>query len=259
LTFKYVFLFYNRLPNLVVILYETQPKEMVTNKILAKNIAGDIVLSADPGVVMKKWRQVFMIKQCDLATRLEVTSSVISDYECGRRRSPGTYFVRRFIESLISADMEAGGATVANLAEGFEAKAILDIRELLKPVTAKKIAEAVGGEVLVGEAALKEKIWGYTVIDSIKAILELSELSFMGIYGERADRALIFTKVHLGRSPLIAVKVTQPKPRMIVLHGLSPKKVDKLAAKIAGMENIILAVSKIPTQEALIKSLRENI
>jgi putative transcriptional regulator len=200
-----------------------------------------------------------MIKQCDLAGRLEVTSSVISDYECGRRRSPGTYFVRRFIETLISADMEAGGAMIQKLAEGFEADAIMDIRELLEPVTAKKIIAAVNGEVIVGEKALKEKIWGYTVIDSIKAILELSEISFMGIYGERADRALIFTKVHLGRSPLIAVKVTQPKPLMIVLHGLSPKKVDKLAVKIAAMENIILVVSKIPTEEALIRSLRENI
>jgi putative transcriptional regulator len=232
---------------------------MVTNKILAKNIAGDIVLSEEPGVVMKKWRQVFMIKQCDLAGRLEVTSSVISDYECGRRRSPGTYFVRRFIETLISADMEAGGAMIQKLAEGFEADAIMDIREFLEPVTAKKIIAAVHGEVVVGEKALKEEIWGYTVIDSIKAILELSELSFMGIYGERADRALIFTKVHLGRSPLIAVKVTQPKPRMIVLHGLSPKRVDKLAVKIAAMENIMLVVSKIPTEDALIRSLRENI
>lgn len=232
---------------------------MVTNKILAKNIAGDIVLSEEPGVVMKKWRQVFMIKQCDLAGRLEVTSSVISDYECGRRRSPGTYFVRRFIETLISADMEAGGAMIQKLAEGFEDDAIMDIREFLEPVTAKKIIAAVNGEVVVGEKALKEKIWGYTVIDSIKAILELSEISFMGIYGERADRALIFTKVHLGRSPLIAVKVTQPKPRMIVLHGLSPKKVDKLAVKIAALENIMLVVSKIPTEEALIRSLRENI
>jgi putative transcriptional regulator len=232
---------------------------MVTNKILAKNIAGDIVLSEEPGVVMKKWRQVFMIKQCDLAGRLEVTSSVISDYECGRRRSPGTYFVRRFIETLISADMEAGGAMIQKLAEGFEDDAIMDIREFLEPVTAKKIIAAVNGEIIVGEKALKEEIWGYTVIDSIKAILELSELSFMGIYGERADRALIFTKVHLGRSPLIAVKVTHPKPRMIVLHGLSPKKVDKLAVKIAAMENIMLVVSKIPTEDALIRSLRENI
>jgi predicted transcriptional regulator len=46
---------------------------------------------------------------------------------------------------------------------------------------------------------------------------------------------------------------------MIVLHGLSPKKVDKLAVKIAAMENIMLVVSKIPTEEALIRSLRENI
>lgn len=232
---------------------------MITNKILAKNIAGDIVLSENPGKVMKKWREVFMIKQRRLANRLHVASSVISDYECGRRKSPGTFFLRRFIETLISEDLEKGGKTIQKLSEGFGGEAILDIREFLTPVEAKDIVKAVDGVVIAAKEELSQQLWGYTVIDSIKAILELSELAFMEIYGEREDRALIFTKVHFGRSPLIAVKVTQPKPKMIILHGLSPKKVDKLAIKIASIEKIPLVVSRLPTEEQLIKKLREKI
>lgn len=231
---------------------------MAKSRILEKNIAGDIVLSEDPGVVMKKWREVFMIRQCDLASGLGVTSSVISDYECGRRRSPGTCFIRRFIQTLISEDLEKGGSTVKKLSEGLEEDAILDIREFLAPLKAEDIISAVDGVVIAGKPKKAKDLWGYTVIDSIKAILELSELSFRGIYGQREDRALVFTKVHFGRSPLIAVKVTRPKPKMIILHGLAPKDVDKLAIKIAELENILLVVSRISTEEALVKALRER-
>ena len=79
----------------------------------------------------------------------------------------------------------------------------------------------------------------------------------MEIYGSSEDRALIFTKVHLGRSPMIAIKVTHPKPKMVVLHGLKPKSVDKLAIKIAKLERIPLIVSKIQSEEDLVTSLGE--
>lgn len=232
---------------------------MTSQKILTKNIAGEIVLSENPGVVMKKWREIFMIKQCDLARNLRISSSVISDYESGRRRSPGIVFIKRFIETLIATDMKKGGAMVENLSEGFKVDAILDIRDFLTTVPAEEIIEAVDGEIVAGESSELEDLWGYTIIDSIKAILELSERDFLGIYGASEERALIFTKVQFGRSPLIAVKVTQPKPKMIVLHGLSPKKVDNLAIKIATLEKIPLIVSKLQSEDMLVKNLREQI
>ncbi|MBN2014917.1 MAG: transcriptional regulator [Candidatus Altiarchaeota archaeon] len=229
---------------------------MTSNQTLTRNIAGEIVLSENPGVVMKKWREIFMIRQCDIARNLRISSSVISDYESGRRRSPGAIFIRRFIETLIYSDMKNGGGMVKKFSEGLKVDAILDIRDFLSPIPADEIIEAVEGEIIAGEDSQLEDIWGYTVIDSIKAILELSEKDFLGIYGASEDRALIFTKVHFGRSPLIAVKVTHPKPKMIVLHGLSPKKVDKLAVKIATLEKIPLIVSKIRSEDELVKNLR---
>ncbi len=228
---------------------------MVSNEILAKNIAGEITLSENPGAIMKKWREIFGIKQCNLARNLGVSASVISDYESGRRKSPGINFVKRFISTLISTDIKEGGSTVKKFSAGFEPGAILDIREFLIPVPVGDIIKAVDGEVVVGDNMGEIELWGYTVIDSIKAILELSEIDFIELYGSNEKRALIFTRVHLGRSPMIAIKVTHPKPEIVVLHGLTPKRVDKLAIKIAKLENIPLIVSRIKSEEELVASL----
>jgi putative transcriptional regulator len=58
---------------------------------------------------------------------------------------------------------------------------------------------------------------------------------------------------------MIAVKVTQPKPGMIVLHGLAPNRVDKLAKHIAENEKIPLVVSKVKTEGELIERLRRTL
>jgi putative transcriptional regulator len=107
------------------------------------------------------------------------------------------------------------------------------------------------------EELLEEKIYGYTVIDSIKAILELSDTEFPQIYGINNQRAIIFTKVHLGRSPMIAIKVTKPKPAIVIFHGVLPGEVDKLAVKIAESERIPLVVSKTGNEEKLVSDLKE--
>ncbi len=231
---------------------------MTSKKILAKNIAGEITLSDNPGAVMKKWREIFGIKQYDIAKSLGISASVISDYESGRRRSPGINFVKRFINTLISIDIKKGGALVKKLSSDPGMGAILDIREFLTPISAKDIIKAVDGEVIVGDNLKLINLCGYTVIDSIRAILELSEMDFISLYGSSEERALIFTKVHLGRSPMIAIKVTHPKPKIVVLHGLVPKSVDKLAIKIAKLERIPLVVSKIRSEDELVASLRES-
>ena len=71
---------------------------------LASTIAGEIALSKDPGSSMKKWREIFGISQTDLAEYLKVSSSTISDYEGGRRKSPGVGVVARLVYSLIEID-----------------------------------------------------------------------------------------------------------------------------------------------------------
>ena len=63
-----------------------------TRDTLAKRIAGEIVLSGHPGQTMRKWRGLLSVNQIDMANALELSPSVISDYETGRRKSPGAGF-----------------------------------------------------------------------------------------------------------------------------------------------------------------------
>jgi putative transcriptional regulator len=225
---------------------------------LAKRIAGEITLSSDPGKTMRKWREIFGISQTELAEYLGVSSSVISDYEGGRRKSPGASTIRKFVEALINIDEKRGGNVIRAFSKTLEGElptsAILDIREFALPVTIKDLVEAVNGEVVANIHLLDRRIYGYTVVDSIRAILEMSSEEFLKLYGWTTERALIFTKVTTGRSPMIAVRVQGLKPAVVVLHGV--KKLDELAVKLAERERVPLVVSNAPSETELITGLR---
>ena len=53
-------------------------------EILARRIAGEIILSGKPGATMRKWRELFAVSQMNLSETMGLSSSVISDYESGR-------------------------------------------------------------------------------------------------------------------------------------------------------------------------------
>ncbi|BAD85877.1 predicted transcription regulator, containing DNA-binding HTH domain [Thermococcus kodakarensis KOD1] len=226
---------------------------------LAKRIAGEITLSSDPGKTMRKWREIFGISQTELADYLGVSSSVISDYEGGRRKSPGASTIRKFVEALIEIDEKRGGNVIRAFSKTIEGElptdAILDIREFAVPVPIRAVVEAVKGEVAANHDLLDRKIYGYTVVDSIRAILEMSSEEFLKLYGWTTERALVFTKVTTGRSPMIAVRVQGLKPAVIVLHGV--KRLDELAVKLAERERIPLVVSKASNENELINGLRK--
>ncbi len=225
---------------------------------LAKRIAGEITLSSDPGKTMRKWREIFGISQTELAEYLGVSSSVISDYEGGRRKSPGASTIRKFVEALIHIDEKRGGNVIRafskTLGSELPTSAILDIREFALPVSIKNLVEAVRGEVVANMHLIDRRIYGYTVVDSIRAILEMSSEEFLKLYGWTTERALVFTKVTTGRSPMIAVRVQGLKPAVVVLHGV--KKLDELAVKLAERERVPLVVSHVPSESELITGLR---
>ena len=68
---------------------------------------------------MRKWREIFGITQTELADKLSITSSTISDYEGGRRKSPGILVIARFVETLIEIDNDRGGRVVKQLEKDF--------------------------------------------------------------------------------------------------------------------------------------------
>lgn len=223
-------------------------------------VAGEITLSKDPGGSMKKWREIFGVSQTELAEHLKVSSSTISDYEGGRRKSPGIGVISRFVQALIDIDAARGGKIVKQLKKDFKPKEeVFNTHEFLKAVDGKEFAEKIEAECVACPARLKElNVYGYTLIDSLKVILEVPVHEYMQLYGRTPERALVFTKVENGRSPLIAVKVgrfsTEMRPAIVVLHGT--KKVDPIAKKIAESERIPLLVTTQPV-EKLIEVLKQ--
>lgn len=218
-------------------------------------IAGEVTLAKDAGQTMKKWREIFSISQTELAEYLKVSSSTISDYEGGRRKSPGIGIIRRFVEALLSMDEIKGGKMRKQLEKDFEPKEdIFDIHEFASAVDGKNFTDAIGAKVVANPGKLKiAKIYGFTVVDSLKVILDVPVHEYMKMYGKTPERALIFLKVETGRSPMIAVKVgrfsTEMRPSIVVLHGLD--KIDPIAVKIAESEKIPLLVTNKPIDEII--------
>ena len=221
---------------------------------MAEKMAGEITLSREPGQTIRKWREIFGVSQTQLSELLGVSPSVISDYESGRRKSPGTMTVQRIVHALLQIDENHGNRVLRNYSSMMETnEAIIDIRELFVPVPVPKFVEAIDGEVVANEDNLDREVKGYTIIDSVKAITSLTSFEYMKIYGWSSERALVFTGITYGRSPMVAIRVHPMKPGLIVYH--RPEKVDELALRLARTESIPLVVTRMPLDK-MVETLR---
>ncbi|MFZ8792759.1 MAG: helix-turn-helix domain-containing protein [Acidilobaceae archaeon] len=226
--------------------------------LIAKRIAGDIVFSDDPPSTLKKWREYFEVSQADIARFMRISPSVISDYEKGRR-VPGVRFVQRYVAALLESDKLKGWRRVSSMAAslGMIPGVVLDMMEFSRPLSLDEFVEVVKGVLLTPEVRSDRLVYGYTMVDSIKTILTLSGIQYSVLFGMTPERAIIFTKVQAGRSPMVAVRVSPVKPSVVVIHG--PRdKVDVLAVEIARRDNIPLILSLAKDVEELKSLLRTS-
>lgn len=225
---------------------------------LAEKIAGEVTLSDDPGATLRKWRTDFEIVQTTLADELDVSPSVVSDYESGRRENPGIGFVGRLIAAMLDLDERRGGTHIRQharvLSAGFDSDVVHDLREYSANIPLRRCYDAIDATPLVeGD---RDTVAGHTVIDSIRAIQRLSADEFYNLYGQSTNRALVFTNVTRGESPLVALRVVNPTPNAVVLHGLTPDDVWEHAADLARIDGFALAVTDAGLEEML-TGLRE--
>ncbi len=224
--------------------------------IIARRIAGDIVLSDDPGQSLKKWRDYFDASQQTVARVMGVSPSVVSDYEKGRRQ-PGSKFIQRFVTALLSIDRARGWPKLTQLTRtlGVPPGVIIDMRDFDEPLSIAEISEIVEGILLAPTYPSEKKIYGYTIIDSIRAIASLSGTQFYTLLGGTPERAVIFTGVQAGRSPMVAVRVSPVKPSLVIIHG--PRRhVDPLAVKLAELDGVPLILSLAKNVQDLVARLR---
>ena len=153
---------------------------------------------------------------------------------------------------MVDYDSSHGGKVVNTMSGMQNNEAIVDIREFTSVVTIENIIEAIDGEILAGsEDIIERPIYGYTMVDSLKAITSFN--AFGEMYGWSNERAVFFSGVHYGRSPMIAVRAHPVKPRMVVY--IKPKAVDPLAPKLADMEKVVLTKTNLGENE-IIEKLR---
>ncbi|MEF8808536.1 helix-turn-helix domain-containing protein [Natronomonas sp.] len=225
---------------------------------LAERIAGEVTLSADPGATLRKWREEFDVAQTTLAEQLDVSASVVSDYESGRRENPGVRVVRRVVEGLLAVDERRGGDRVRQharvISAGFESDVVYDLREYSATVPITRFHRTIDAKtVTTGQA---DTIAGHTVINSVEAIKRLSSEEFYRLYGQSTNRALVFTDVTRGESPLVALRVVTPTPSAVVLHGIEDEDLWEHAPALARADGVSLATTTKPLDD-LLDTLRD--
>jgi putative transcriptional regulator len=213
------------------------------NEEFAEKIAGEIVLSTEPGKTLRKWRQVFGVSQKELAGEMGISHSVVSDYEGGRRRSPTIATVRRVVNGLMEIDERRGSPTISKYQVKDGGRAVVSMREFPVGITSQEFIDSIDGEIVWGEQMLDRRLYGYTLLDSLKVITSLTSFDYLQIYGWSQERALIFMGVEFGRSPMVAIRAHPLKPGMVVYY--KPKNVDELAVRLAEIEQIPLVVTEL--------------
>ena len=222
---------------------------------LRERIAGEIALSDTPGSSMKKWRELFGISQIELAKYLKISTSTISDYEGNRRTSPGVAIIKRFIGALFVIDDQRGGEVIRNL-EKFEqpqkADSFYMIRDFSAPISGIDFARIIDAKIVSNPGYLDSmRLFGYTLLDSLRVILEISPGEYPRLFGTTNERAFIFDQVSTGRSPMVVIRVAPIKPRVVVIQNID--SVDKLAVKISQIEKIPLLTTRLTTEEIKVR------
>ncbi len=220
---------------------------------LKERIAGEIAMSDSPGSAMKKWRELFGVSQIELAKQLKIAASTISDYESNRRLSPGVGVIKRFIETIFKIDEERGGSLIRGLentsnAEKTVEKPPYNIKDFTTPIDGLDFSRIIDGKIVVNLNYLENtRVFGYTMLDSIRVILEMSPQEYPKLFGNTTERAFIFDNVSTGRSPMVVVRVAPIKPKVVVIQGVN--NIDKLAVKLAQVERIPLITTKLSMEE----------
>jgi len=225
-------------------------------EVLARRIAGEVILSSKPGATLRRWRELFAVSQTTLSEKMMLSASVISDYESGRRKSPGAKFIRRFVLALLTLDEEHGSRFIREFAKltSSPSMAIMDLREFPIPVRVEYLCKAIQGEVVAGAEKYVKEILGYTVVDARRAVEALSGHEYAQLFGASTERALVFTNVENPSFAMMIVRVSSLKPRVVVFHRVKP---DEATVKLAEYEQIPIIYSASPSIEMLVKSLRK--
>ncbi len=108
-----------------------------------EKVAGEICLSDEPGKTIRKWREQFRISQQELSRHLGISPSVISDYEAGRRKSPGIVTIRKIVDAFLEIDEKTGGSVLKQYSLAAKTDSIISIKEFAHEVLATDLVDRI--------------------------------------------------------------------------------------------------------------------
>ncbi|MFX0044394.1 MAG: transcriptional regulator, partial [Candidatus Hermodarchaeota archaeon] len=180
-----------------------------------------------------------------------------------RRKSPRVDTIRRFVEGLIEMDAVNGGRVATALeklvAPEIASDAILDIRDFGLAIPARHLTDRLECTILTHNDLLDRPIYGYTALDSVKAIVSLTPQQLLRLYGGTTQRAAILTNVKTGKTPMVAIKTSQIgtstaiQPAVVILQGV--EELDPLAVRIADSIHLPLCITSLSSDD-LIREIR---
>lgn len=224
---------------------------------LANKIAGELVFSADVGKSIQKWRTNLRISQRELAGRMKIGPSVVSDYESGRRKSPGARMIRKIVECMLLIDFEKRQALslagAMPLSESAIDENIITLVPFSGPKSVEEVARNTEGSIVAGEKSKKTVSDGCVVIDSLgKENLSFSDLR--KICDSCHGKASVFTKPSDGCSVIITSKIVGIYPSCVIFYGVKDLiELSSIALSIADSEGIPVIISSIQSKDLFLK------
>jgi putative transcriptional regulator len=125
---------------------------------------------------------------------------------------------------------------------------IVGLREFAVAVPLKALSDRLEAEP-VSRVDLHRDIHGFTLLDAPRAILSIDASRFVEVYGWTTQRALIFSNVKYGRSPMVAIRAHPLKPAAVVFS--NPGRIDPLAVRLSEIENIPLLTTDLGATDVL--------
>ncbi|VVB75465.1 Uncharacterised protein [Candidatus Tiddalikarchaeum anstoanum] len=217
---------------------------------LFQRILGDVVANEEYGLVMKKWRELFSVTQAEIAGKLDVKPSVISDYENSRRRSPGIVFIRSYVNALIVLGELRNKDLHDSVKKELDIKKANDnliIKTFNKPKNNSYLIKLLRAKPVTktNSSAINGLIFFHDNISRVLMKLPtyklLNEMKKVGSY------AYIFSNVKSGNLPLILLtllsKINKTSMPALVIFQSDSFKPSNFSKKTAEKKNITLAVT----------------
>ncbi|MFA5303738.1 MAG: hypothetical protein WC393_04350 [Candidatus Nanoarchaeia archaeon] len=229
---------------------------------LLRLIIGDIASNPNYGLVMKKWREMFAIKQGLISDELKVKQSVISDYENERCKNPGIKFVRDYSLALIKT------AKANNHSEYFKVLKRLKLKaapEIIEKISFKKyysnqdFLKIFGAsQLIMPKTELKVNNCVFFIDNASKLLTNRPSYKLITNIGKK-DTLFVFLNVKSGNFPVILINLLLGKnkddSKKILLFQSEKLKLSWIAKRLAKSNNLSIIWSK-KNKEELLNSLK---